>query len=129
MAVEASHDAFKSEYADLMKELTEIAEDLGPTVTLLQEQAADASHTATMLASKRIDNDTVSETQQLAKTLDGIQSGVDTVIAGTDDAVRFTRVALDQLKTTHDGTQEAMHRSPVDNHTLAGMDPDWITPE
>ncbi|MFC9497624.1 hypothetical protein [Streptomyces sp. NPDC056982] len=129
MAVEGSHDAFVTEYDAVMKELTAVAQGLAPVANLLKEHAADLSKSAQMIAARRVDNDTVSETQQAAKTLAGIQSGANGVIARISDAVKVSQAALSQLKTTHDGTQEAMRRSPVDNRALADLDPTWITPQ
>lgn len=129
MAAEGNHDAFKDEYEAFMKDLNVIANRLAPIVTRLQEQAAGFTRTAQMIAVKRVDDDTVSETQEVAKILGQLQGDCDSVSSGTHDAVKLTQAALDQLKTTHDGIQEAMRRSPVNDRVLADLDPSWVTPE
>lgn len=129
MAVEGNHTALQREFQDLMKEVTVIAADFAATASDIDADATDIMHNAQMIAAKRVDRSTVSETQQVAKTLRGLQAQAKTGSAKALDAVRVIRAAHQQLKTTHDGIQEAFNRSPVDNKQLSAVDPTWVTPQ
>lgn len=129
MAVEGNHNAFQREFQDLMKEVIAVAAEFAGTAAGIDSDATDFMHYAQMIAAKRVDRSTVGETQQVSKTLRGLQAQAQAASAKAHDAVKITQAALKQLKTTHDGTQEAFNRSPVDNKQLANVDPTWVTPQ
>lgn len=129
MAVAGNHNAFQDEFQALMKELTVVAGDFTQIANDIEGDATDVMHYAQMIAAKNVDTHTVSETQQVSKTLRGLQQSAEAGSAKSHDAIKITQAAVRQLKTTHDGTQEAFNRSPVDKKQLANVDPTWVTPQ
>lgn len=128
MAVAATHQEFQSEFRQIMKELTSLADEFAQTAKEIDTDATDVHHIALMIGAKNVDTATVTDTTNVAKTLEGVQTSAQAASASAHDATKATKAALKQLRTTHDGTQEAFNRSPVDKRQLAQVDPSWVTP-
>ncbi|MFE1949910.1 hypothetical protein ACFW9D_05510 [Streptomyces sp. NPDC059524] len=128
MSAQGNHDSLQADLKAIHQDLLGVAQELAETMKEIGDHGSHFVDFAKMIAAKRVDRNTVSETEQVAEGLGNAQSEIRQSISYMSDSCKVVQSALRQLKTTHDGVQEAFQRSPVDQRELAQVDPDWITP-
>lgn len=99
----------------LATKVTRNADNINARAQHINDDATDTQRVAEQLAAKKLDRDTVAETQDLAKVTTGLSAAVLAYAAGGQDTARAARAAGDQTRQSHDGIDEALSRAPVDN--------------
>lgn len=110
----------------LAKTSTRTAEAIQAWGQSLNDEARDTAGVAEGIAGLGVDADTVSETRELARSLTGIQDAATAYASTANNTARAATASHEQIRTTHDGIQEAYRRSPVD---MSNLNRDWLQQE
>lgn len=103
------------------------ADRITEQASVIDEDARDTTRVAEQLGAKSVDRDSVAETHELARITAGLSDGILAYAAAGQDTARLARAVGDQTRESHDGIQEAINRSPVDN--IHDLDADWLEQE
>lgn len=109
------------------KSLARNAESVKAAAETITAYADDTASDAEALGAKSVDRDSLSECQELAKTIRGLSDGAIQYAAKGIDTAKAAKAAGDQARTTHAGFQEAFDRSDVAG--LAEVYRDWLEQE
>ena len=104
------------------------AETITKNAEWISEEARDTGRIADQIGALRVDKATVGETQQLSKVMQGLANSVSTYAVASDTTARAAQAAHDANKTSHDGVNEAAHRSPV-GREIYDIDSNWFAQE
>lgn len=109
------------------KVLARNAESVKRAADIITEHADDTARDADALGAKSVDRDSVSECQELGKTIRGVSSGAVSYAAKSVDTAKAARAAADQARATHAAFQEAFDRSTITD--LEKVSRDWFEQE
>lgn len=111
----------------LETKVTRTAESVTAQTQMIDSEARDTHRVADQIAAKRVDRDTVSETNDFGKITAGLSQSALAYAASGQDTARSARAAGDQTRASHDGIDEALARSSVDG--IYDVDADWLAQE
>ncbi|MFF6866656.1 hypothetical protein [Streptomyces ardesiacus] len=119
--------------AQLQKQVTDIANRTarrGDRIRSLAQQidaeARDTGRIADSIAAIGVDNETISECHDLARTVAGLSESSLSYAAKSDDTAAAARAAHDQAHASHAGIREQFRAAPVDTRDL---DTRWLAQE
>lgn len=92
----------------------------------IEDVAEDTARVADGIGAMKVDVDTVSETQELARIMAGLSEAALTYASASDTTARRAQAAHDQAQASHGGIQEAFRRAPVDTR---GLNREWLRQE
>jgi hypothetical protein len=108
----------------LAKKTARTGEEIGRLAVFFTEEAQDTRRVADGIGAKKVDPDTVSETSELAKIIDGLSEGAIAYAATAKDTSRHADCLAKTTSTVHDGIGEQVNRSPARN--IHGVDRTWF---
>ncbi|MEV5703468.1 hypothetical protein AB0L55_39075 [Streptomyces anthocyanicus] len=119
--------------AQLQKQVTDIANRTarrGEAIRILAQQidteARDTGRIADGIGAMGVDNETISECHDLARTVAGLSDRTLAYAAKSTDTAAAARAAHDQAHASHAGIREQFRAAPVDTRDL---DTRWLTQE
>lgn len=113
--------------ADLQVNTARAAEAIRSRAKRIDEEAQDTARVAEMIASLNVDNDTVAETKQVARIMQGVSQAAIAYASASDTTAKAAKAAHEQAKNTHSGIQEAVSRSNVTN--VFDLNREWLRQE
>ena len=111
---------------DLGKEVTKASEAIHIRARRIDDEARDTARVSEMIGQMGVDAATVSETHHLSRVMQGVSEAAIAYASAGDTTAKAARAAHEQARTTHDGINEAVGRSPVDVH---GLNREWLRQE
>lgn len=123
---ELTNTQLQAAVAALAKTSTRTAEAIQAWGQALNDETKDVARVAEGIAAMGVDVDSVSETRELARSMDGIQEATTAYASSLNNTARAATASHEQIRTTHDGFQEAYRRAPVDVSTVKR---DWFEQE
>ena len=114
--------------ADLAKASARNAETIHKNADMISDEARDTSRIADQIGALRVDRATVGETQQLSKIMDGLSDAVTAYATAGDNTSKSAQAAHDANRSSHDGINEAVRRSPV-GREIHDVDNTWLAQE
>jgi hypothetical protein len=93
----------------------------------IDDEARDTAHVAGMIAAKRVDKDTVSETHELAQIMRGVSEQSIQYAATSDTTARLAKASHDEAVNSHQGISEQVNASPAVG--IHDVDNDWLAQE
>lgn len=124
MGTDLTYKALQAMVATLEKDITRNAQEIGQAATVIDDEAKETARESDQMAAKSVDRDSVSDSKEFSKVIDGLSDGILTYAARAQDTARQAKAAGDQARTTHGGFQEAFDRSNVDG--LENVSRDWF---
>lgn len=93
----------------------------------IDDDATDTSRVAEQISAMGVDSATIAETSDLARSMRTLSEALTAYASAGDTTTRAAKAACDQLRSTHDGIQEAVSRAPVDR--IHDVNPGWFRQE
>lgn len=100
------------------------SEEINQVAVFFTEEARDTRNVANMIGSKKVDPDTVSETEELAKIIDGLSEMTLTYASTTKDTSHTAAATAATARTVHDNIGEQVNRSPARN--IHDVQREWL---
>lgn len=122
-----TYEQFLKTVTDFGQEVTANAESIRAWAAYIDEEAKDTSRVAEMIGARRVDRDTIAETEQLAKIMAGVSEQAIQYAARGDTTARFAQASHDQAKDSHQGIHEAVNNSPAVG--IHDVDSEWLAKE
>ncbi|MFE4915821.1 hypothetical protein ACFRCX_30415 [Streptomyces sp. NPDC056652] len=108
---------------DLQKDVTRSSEAIRVKAQQMDEEARDTARIAEMIGGMGVDSDTISETRDLSRLMNGVSEAAIAYASAGDNTAKAAKAAYDQAHATHGGIQEAFARAAVD---MTSLDRDWL---
>lgn len=93
----------------------------------IETEGDDTGRVAEMIAAKRVDPDTVSETHELARIMRGLSEQAIQYAATSDTTVRLAKASHDEVMSTHHGIGEQVNASTASG--IYDASNDWLRVE
>ncbi|MFE6126743.1 hypothetical protein ACFQ6Q_00500 [Streptomyces sp. NPDC056437] len=121
-------------YSQLLRDVTALqkgvirdAEGTRAASAWIDDEAKDTARVAEMIGGMRVDPDTVSETRDLSKIMQGVSSAAISYASAADTTAKSAQAVYDQARASHHGVNEAIGRAAVDN--IHDVDREWFRQE
>jgi hypothetical protein len=121
------YEQFLRAVTDFGNEVMSNAEAIRSWAQFIDGEARDTAHVAEMIASKRVDKDTVAETHELAKNMLGVSEQSIQYAATGDTTARLARASHDEAVNSHQAISEQVNASPAVG--IHDVDNDWLAQE
>ncbi|WP_331756592.1 hypothetical protein [Streptomyces decoyicus] len=118
-----TYKQLKAAVEDLAKEVNRASDAIRARAQQIDEEAKDTARIAEMIASMGVDTETVGETRDLSRLMNGVSEAAIAYASAGDNTAKSASAAAIQAHTTHGGIQEAVSRAPVD---VRGLDREWL---
>lgn len=106
------------------KEVARNGEEINQVAVAISDAANATRADANSIGAKKVDPDTVSETGELAKIMDGLSEASLAYAAAATDTSRAADQVDFTARTTHDAIDEAVNRSPA--RGIHDVSRDWF---
>lgn len=104
------------------------AETINKNAQWMSDEARDTGHIADQIGAVRVDKDTIAETQQLSRMMQGLGHAVLAYAVGADTFAKTAMAAHQANKDDHGGINEAAQRSSV-GREIYDVDNGWLAQE
>lgn len=121
------YEQFLRLVTDFGNEIMADAEALRGWAQFIDGESRDTAHVAEMISAKRVDKDTVGETQELAKIMLGVSEQAIQYASAGDTTTRLARASHDEAVNSHQAISEQVNASPAVG--IHDVDNDWLTQE
>lgn len=108
----------------IAKQAARSSQEINQVASLFAEEARDTRRIVNMIGSKKVDPDTVAETEELAKIIDGLSDAALTYATTTEDTSRSADWTAQTARTVHDNIGEQVNRSPARN--IHDVQREWL---
>lgn len=112
---------------DMAKQTARAAVEIGQIYAVMDEEASEVRRTADQIGAMNIDPDTVSETKELSKIMQGLSESALAYCATATDTSKTAEYATSLTRANHDRIDEAVNRSPARN--IHDVPREWLTQE
>ncbi|MFJ2110597.1 hypothetical protein ACIOEX_01490 [Streptomyces sp. NPDC087850] len=126
MSVAITYPELQRSIANLMMEVVRATDAIRTHGLNIAEEASETAQLADGIAAIGVDRDTVAETTQLSRIMDGLSDSARVYTAVGDTTSKAAEAAYEQNLVSHGGIGEAVSRSPVD---VSNLDREWLRQE
>lgn len=120
-------EQFKQAVTDFGKEVMVNAEAIRGWGQFIDGEASDTAHVAGMIAAKRVDQETIGETHELAQIMRGVSEQSIQYAATSDTTARLAQASHDEAVNSHQAISEQVNASPAVG--IHDVDNDWLAQE
>ena len=124
---EMTYQQLKAATIQLTKRIIRDSESIRRWGQHIDNEATETRRIGDQIGAKRVDPDTVAETQELAKIMEGVSEAAIAYATSGQDAAAASKAAHGQAQASHGGISEAVNRSSARN--IHDVDRTWLEQE
>ncbi|GAA0501421.1 hypothetical protein [Streptomyces olivaceiscleroticus] len=121
-------DELQAGVAALAKSIAQDTERLAEEARYIDEEAQDTARVADQIGAMRVDSDTISETQELARIMGYLSQSITDYAAAGNTTAKQAQAVHATNASEHGGIKEAVNRSPV-GREIYDLDAEWFRQE
>lgn len=123
-----TYRALAKAVSDLAKTSARNAETIHANAAWISDEARDTARIADQIGARHVDNNTVAETHEVSKMMQGLSDAVLAYASAGDNTSRAAAAAHAANRDSHDGINEAVSRSTV-GRDIHNIDRGWFERE
>lgn len=127
MASDLTNKQLQAQAAALAKEAARDGGKIAQIAATMRDEAQHTRRTGNQISAMNVDPATVSENEELAKSIDGLSDVALAYCTTAQDTTRYAEWVASTAGATHDGIGEAVNRSPAQG--IHDVNREWFTQE